>query len=74
MEQKYDWTNIDPKVNWIATDSYTKTAQGHSAKPKPGFDRWVSNSIKYWLHLPGWLEGHWEDSLEQRPLEIKNET
>jgi len=65
---KYDWTNVHSEVNWIATDKYTQTAQGYVTKPKPSFDRWVSNSTKYWLHLPGYLEEHWEESLEKRPI------
>lgn len=68
MTLKYDWSIIPKEVNWIATDKYTQTAQGHVNKPEPSFDRWVSNSYKYWLHLPGYLEEHWEDSLEKRPL------
>jgi hypothetical protein len=65
--QKYDWSNIPKEVNWIATD-LSKVAQGYVKEPTVGFDTWVTDSIKYWLHLPGYLEEHWEDSLEKRPL------
>lgn len=64
---KYDWSKVHPNVNWIATDLLTNTAQGYVEKPIPQFDIWFSNSIKYWLHLPGWVDGYWLDSLEQRP-------
>ena len=72
MTTKYDWSKIPKEVLWVATDSYTGTAQGYVTKPKPNFDRWVTGSTKYWLHLPGCTDKHWLDSLEERPITKDN--
>jgi hypothetical protein len=70
MKTKYDWSNVPEGVKWIATDHSTGVAQGHKKKPTCSFDNWLSSSIKYWLHMDGY-QGNWQDSLEERPYEIK---
>lgn len=67
---KYDWSNVPKEVKWIATDSnvLSGNAFGYINKPQNIMSSWVSDTNEPIFHLgikP--FQGHWQDSLEERP-------
>ena len=61
---KYDWSNIPPEVNWIATDS-DGDVFGYLEKPEIGVYMWFGSKSELLDLKP--FPTHWKESLEERP-------
>lgn len=75
MKTKYDWSGVELRVKWIATDAdgnMWKYEEKHG-KPFPydGDKVWTCGG-NYLIHQfvgVSNFEGNWQDSLEERPNE-----
>ena len=73
MSNKYNWMNVPKEVNWISTD-WEGWKLYHTSKPIKREDVMSFESCKTDVlgYRDCWensgYKGHWEDSLEQRPV------
>ena len=70
---KYDWSNVDSDVEWIATDE-DLNSWGFVTTGKPFIggeddDEWTSGTFAHSCKHIGFriFNGDWHDSLEERP-------
>lgn len=68
MSTKYDWSNVPEEVKWIATD-LTGHKSYHLTKPRGVAGDWLDESARgaFDYFDSSEYEGHWQDSLEERP-------
>ncbi|HFG2460125.1 TPA: hypothetical protein ACGGC0_003729 [Acinetobacter baumannii] len=70
MRTKYDWSEIPPEVQFMATD-FDGWAFGYKSEPERLATEFSGDLFYGVAVLPynNIYEGDWKDSLEQRPLE-----
>ena len=70
---KYDWSNVDSDVEWIATDedlnSWGFVTTGEPFVGGEDDDEWTSRTFANSCKHIGFriFKGDWRDSLEERP-------
>lgn len=71
MKTKYDWSNVPPEVNWIATDAVYTGGWGYTEEPviMPFYGTWYAKGINNKMVgiVAQGYSGDWKDSLEERP-------